>query len=84
MAKPMRALELHYSMIQFLIIIIVIIINTVDAPVSDHPKCDDLVVAYENQTTVVSYEKSSRHIYLVEKTYGMCGSMLSLKVLRIL
>ena len=27
--------------------------------VVDHPKCDDLVVAYENQTTVVSYEKSS-------------------------
>ena len=57
MAKPMRALELRYSMIQFLIIII--IITTVEPAVIDHPKCDDLVVAYENQTTVVSYEKSS-------------------------
>ena len=56
MAKPMRALELRYSMIQFLIIII---ITTVEPAVIDHPKCDDLVVAYENQTTVVSYEKSS-------------------------
>ena len=55
MAKPMRALELRYSMIQFLIIII----TTVEPTVIDHPKCDDLVVAYENQTTVVSYEKSS-------------------------
>ena len=81
MAKPMRALELRYSMIQFLIIII---ITTVEPAVIDHPKCDDLVVAYENQTTVVSYEKSSWNIYLVEKTYGKCGSMLSLKVLRIL
>ena len=59
MAKPMRALELRYSMIQFLIIIITIIITTVEPTVIDHPKCDDLVVAYENQTTVVSYEKSS-------------------------
>ena len=62
MAKPMRALELRYSMIQFLIIIIIIItiiITTVEPTVIDHPKCDDLVVAYENQTTVVSYEKSS-------------------------
>ena len=68
MAKPMRALELRYSMIQFLIIIIIIImiiiiitgiITTVEPTVVDHPKCDDLVVAYENQTTVVSYEKSS-------------------------
>ena len=67
MAKPMRALELRYSMIQFLIIIITIIITTVEPTVIDHPKCDDLVVAYENQTTVVSYEKSSWHIYLVEK-----------------
>ena len=58
MAKPMRALELRYSMIQFLIII-TIIITTVEPTVVDHPKCDDLVVAYENQTTVVSYEKSS-------------------------
>ena len=56
MAKPMRALELRYSMIHFLIIII---ITTVEPAVIDHPKCDDLVVAYENQTTVVSYEKSS-------------------------
>ena len=56
----MRALELRYSMIQFLIIIIIIIIiTTVEPAVIDHPKCDDLVVAYENQTTVVSYEKSS-------------------------
>ena len=54
----MRALELRYSMIQFLIIIITIIITTVEPTVIDHPKCDDLVVAYENQTTVVSYEKS--------------------------
>ena len=59
MAKPMRALELRYSMIQFLIIIITVIITTVEPTVIDHPKCDDLVVAYENQTTVVSYEKSS-------------------------
>ena len=59
MAKPMRALELRYSVIQFLIIIITIIITTVEPTVIDHPKCDDLVVAYENQTTVVSYEKSS-------------------------
>ena len=59
MAKPMRALELRYSMIQFLIIIITIIITTVEPTVIDHPKCDDLVVAYENQTTVLSYEKSS-------------------------
>ena len=59
MAKPMRALELRYSMNQFLIIIITIIITTVEPTVIDHPKCDDLVVAYENQTTVVSYEKSS-------------------------
>ena len=60
MAKPMRALELRYSMIQFLIIIIItIIITTMEPTVVDHPKCDDLVVAYENQTTVVSYEKSS-------------------------
>ena len=60
MAKPMRALELRYSTIQFLIIIIItIIITTVEPTVVDHPKCDDLVVAYENQTTVVSYEKSS-------------------------
>ena len=59
MAKPMRALELRYSMIQFLIIIITIIITTVEPTVIDHPKCDDLVVAYENQATVVSYEKSS-------------------------
>ena len=59
MAKPMRALELRHSMIQFLIIIITIIITTVEPTVIDHPKCDDLVVAYENQTTVVSYEKSS-------------------------
>ena len=59
MAKPMRALELRYSMIQFSIIIITIIITTVEPTVIDHPKCDDLVVAYENQTTVVSYEKSS-------------------------
>ena len=59
----MRALELRYSMIQFLMIIIIIIITiiitTVEPTVVDHPKCDDLVVAYENQTTVVSYEKSS-------------------------
>ena len=60
MAKPLRALELHYSMIQFLIIII--IINTVEPPVSDHPKCDDLVVAYENQTSGLLREKFPTHL----------------------
>ena len=28
------------------------LLNTVEYPVSNHPKCQDLVVAYENRTTM--------------------------------
>ena len=58
--------------------------TTVQPPVSDHPKCEDLVVTFENQTRY-----RSRGIYLLEiiaLSHNVCGSMLSLtcKVLHIL
>ena len=37
-------------------------VNTVKLLVGDHPKCEDLVVAYEKRTTGVSSENMSGHI----------------------
>ena len=40
--------------------------STVEPPISDHTKCKDLVVAYNNPTTGGSSEKRSGHIYFTE------------------
>ena len=36
--------------------------GTVEPPASDHPKYEDLVVAYHNQSKGASFQKRSRHI----------------------
>ena len=64
-------------------------VNTVEPPVSDHPKCKDWVVAYGRwwftriEPQGASSEKRSRHIYFMEdnllRAMDMCSSVLSLK-----
>ena len=48
--------------------------NTVKPPVSDHPKGEDLMVVYENQTEDVFFEKRSRkqHYFLAENLLEIC------------
>ena len=47
-------------------------LNTVESPVSNHPKCKDLVIAYGRwslariETQGASSEKSARYIYFME------------------
>ena len=57
---------------------------TVEPPVSDHPKCKDLVVAYGRWSLTriepqeASYEKRSEDIYFMEDNlldYTVCSSM---------
>ena len=64
-------------------------VNTVEPPVSDHPKYKDWVVAYGSWSFTriepqgISSEKRSRHIYFMEDNLlhamDMCNSVLSLK-----
>ena len=41
--------------------------NTVELAVSDHPKCEDLVVAYGWSLMRINPEKRSRHVYFMEE-----------------
>ena len=58
-------------------------IFTVEPPISDHPKCKDLVVAYGRWLLTrikphgVPFEKSSLHIYFLEENYYYCMQFLS-------
>ena len=60
-------------------------VNTIEPPVSDHPRCEDLVVAYKNRTTGLSSEKMYGHIYFMDNDLLHAiskvphGSMLILK-----
>ena len=51
--------------------------NTAQPPVSDHPKCEELVVAYGRWSLTrverqeVFYERTSGHIYLLKRMYCM-------------
>ena len=39
--------------------------GTVEPSASDHPKYEDLVVAYHNQSKGAFFQKRSRHIYFL-------------------
>ena len=74
---------------------LIMAINTVKPPVSDHPKCQDLVVAYGrwsltrvepegdssgNRSDISTYSKITYCMYF--PSYNTSSARLSLKVLR--
>ena len=58
-AKPIRALELHYPMIQFLI---VILINT---HCSNKTEIDYILLLVENESKVMQNENINTHIHCI-------------------
>ena len=61
--------------------------NTVEPPVSDYPRCEDLVVAYFNRTTGCLFREDVRiHLLYGNSLLHMCRSVqchVVTKVLRI-
>ena len=55
--------------------------ENIEPSISDHPKCEDLVVAYEKRTTRrVCSEKMSGHVYFIEDNLlHICSAIWSLK-----
>ena len=47
-------------------------VNRAEPPVSDRPKCENLEVAYENETKE-TFEKKSRHIYFFGREFMACN-----------